>query len=678
MRCRSYLLALLMLILAGCSGGGSSAGGGASAGPGPATTGLALTVRLAPSPRVLARNGSPDVVRVEVYDLLTHTLITQGQADVPEGASQVSVFVGSVPPGRFLVVAKGVDLNGTVLLSSGETEVTVVAGSTTSLTLILSSLNLTPSLRFSAQPLNAVAGAHLAPVRVEVLDAAGSLDPAAAVPVSLTLNGTPGTLGGTLTVTSLAGVAEFSDLTVSQPGTYTLTASAPGYTSVNSLSFLIAATVGPPAQLAFATPPGNVSAFDTMLPVVVAIQDSNGVLVPTATNAVTLALAANPGPSTLSGTLTVNAVGGLATFSDLSLDVVGTGYTLMASSPGLTSLTSGAFDVTPALGSLTLVGVVPVGDSPNFPAMTNDGRFLYVPLFNDNQVRAYSVDAGSGGLTELTNSPFGGFSKPAAAAITPDDGSLFITNAMSAVLTTFSVNSSNGDLTATGSAATGSNPLRGEVTPDGSFFYVTNFFSHTLSGYNVLPGSLLSELASSPETASGFGPDSLTISPDGLFLYTSNGNVYSINSGNGDLTELLASPFVDAVGEPELDAGGNLLFVFDSASGTFRSLLRNPTTGVPTLADSFSLGSASLGTPAVEHSNQFVYFSDSGGALIYGFSFDSSGNLTPVPGSPFASGGGPGTQPTFIIAHPGADFLYVFNRVTNDISIFAISNTSGA
>ena len=49
------------------------------------------------------------------------------------------------------------------------------------------------------------------------------------------------------------------------------------------------------------------------------VQDANGNLVTTATTSITLALAANPGAATLGGTLTVNAVNGVATFSTLTL-----------------------------------------------------------------------------------------------------------------------------------------------------------------------------------------------------------------------------------------------------------------------------------------------------------------------------------------------------------------------
>ena len=47
-------------------------------------------------------------------------------------------------------------------------------------------------------------------------------------------------------------------------------------------------------------------------------------------SSVTLAIGTNPGSGTLSGTVTVAAVNGVATFSNLSINKAGTGYTLTA------------------------------------------------------------------------------------------------------------------------------------------------------------------------------------------------------------------------------------------------------------------------------------------------------------------------------------------------------------
>src|SRR5262249_47050502 len=85
------------------------------------------------------------------------------------------------------------------------------------------------SLRFLKQPTDAVAGAALAPaVTVQVLDQFNHVLTGSSANVSLAFGANPGgsTLGGTLTVTAVNGVATFSDLFLNRAGNgYTLTAS---------------------------------------------------------------------------------------------------------------------------------------------------------------------------------------------------------------------------------------------------------------------------------------------------------------------------------------------------------------------------------------------------------------------------------------------------------------------
>ena len=85
-------------------------------------------------------------------------------------------------------------------------------------------------------------------------------------------------------------------------------------------------------------------------PVEVEVLDGTGQLATSSTAAVTVAIGANPGFGTLSGTTTVHAVGGIAPFASLSIDKAGTGYSLAASSPGIAPDTSAFFDI---WGSLT-------------------------------------------------------------------------------------------------------------------------------------------------------------------------------------------------------------------------------------------------------------------------------------------------------------------------------------
>ena len=75
-------------------------------------------------------------------------------------------------------------------------------------------------------------------------------------------------------------------------------------------------------------------------PVKVEILDGSGHLDTASSAKVTVAIESNPGPGTLSGTVMVPASGGIASFSDLSINQPGIGYTLRGTSPGITSGTA--------------------------------------------------------------------------------------------------------------------------------------------------------------------------------------------------------------------------------------------------------------------------------------------------------------------------------------------------
>lgn len=89
-------------------------------------------------------------------------------------------------------------------------------------------------------------------------------------------------------------------------------------------------------------------------PVTVRAEDDDGNLVDTFTDDVTIAIDDNPAGGALSGTTTVAAEGGVATFDDLSIDEVGDPYTLEARADDLDPVTSDEFAITqpPAEGSL--------------------------------------------------------------------------------------------------------------------------------------------------------------------------------------------------------------------------------------------------------------------------------------------------------------------------------------
>ncbi|MBX3475101.1 MAG: putative Ig domain-containing protein [Planctomycetes bacterium] len=211
-----------------------------------------------------------------------------------------------------------------------------------------------PKLQFLVQPSSVAAGQAMNPaVQVEITDGAGTRLTSATNSVTLAMNANPSgsTLGGTLTVSAVAGVATFSTLSLSTAGSgnHSFTASGAGLTSGNSFSFNVLAAPVPGARLRFVSIPSTATAGQAFTtPVEVEVLDTSGVRETTFNSPVTLAIDFNAGGSTLSGTATVTATAGLATFSGLSMNRSGAGYTLRASSPGLSSGLSGPISVSHA------------------------------------------------------------------------------------------------------------------------------------------------------------------------------------------------------------------------------------------------------------------------------------------------------------------------------------------
>ena len=125
-------------------------------------------------------------------------------------------------------------------------------------------------------------------------------------------------------------------------------------------------TVASAARLAFATQPGGAQPGARLNPQpVIQAHDANGTLVAGFNGPVTITRGANPGGGTLGGTTTVNAVNGVASFSDLSISVAGTGYTLVASSGALQSAASAPFAIISPVAPTT---PTPVPSIPSVPA----------------------------------------------------------------------------------------------------------------------------------------------------------------------------------------------------------------------------------------------------------------------------------------------------------------------
>ena len=143
--------------------------------------------------------------------------------------------------------------------------------------------------------------------------------------------------------------------------------------------------------------------------VTVEIRDGNGNVVTTSTASVTVAIGTNPSVTgVLSGTTTLNAVAGVATFSNLSINLSGVGYTLNARLRWLVGPASSAFTVTPGLvprrvpsrrrrpPGRTAVALTPA-------AVAAWWMCSAIPCPRPGTTVTAALDSGSGGLGGTTN-----------------------------------------------------------------------------------------------------------------------------------------------------------------------------------------------------------------------------------------------------------------------------------
>ena len=259
-------------------------------------------------------------------------------------------------------------------------------------------------LVFTVQPVNGTAGALLAPaVKVAAQNAVGTIDPAFNGDITLWLR--DGTLLGTTTVSAVAGVATFSDLRINKAfALHRLSAMANGipqttYSDEFAISPAAATQLSFPSQPAATTPGAPIS-------VRVDAQDVFQNHAAAFTGDVTVAIGANPGGGALTGTTTVAAVAGSATFTDLRIDRPGAGYTLVASATELSSAMSATFGVaSPVVASVTV---------------TPD-TVIAVPIYPNVALRATLKDASG---VEVTGVPVSWVSSnPSIASLYLDDTS---------------------------------------------------------------------------------------------------------------------------------------------------------------------------------------------------------------------------------------------------------------
>jgi len=204
---------------------------------------------------------------------------------------------------------------------------------------------------------------------------------------------------------------------------------------------------------------------------------------------------------------------------------------------------------------LTPLGGSPfsVGRTPYAIATDPSGNFVYVANRDDSTVSAFSVDAGTGVLTEIPGSPFPLVSwdqLPVSLTVHPSGKYLFVGTAQD--VTAYSIDPATGAIAAvdasTGAGSTTAGGGQGStvVDPSGSYLYVASDLF--LYGFRIDPATGYVQLLANGRTTNGGRFIQLTIDPSGKYLLVTDNslnvtNSYKINAADGSLTPAPGNPF---------------------------------------------------------------------------------------------------------------------------------------
>ena len=226
-----------------------------------------------------------------------------------------------------------------------------------------------PHLVMTTQPSSAVTAGTGFTIAVSVETNLNALDSTFSGNVALSIDNGPtgASITGTSSATVSGGTATMGKCDTRLAGTYTLKVSGANLSPVDTLSISVAPQSTVAALVDRATAAGHRPGRYHLRPRSrgrgpVRQRDP-------LTGQVALALSNNPGSATLGGTTTVNASKGVAQFSGLTIDTVGTGYTIAATSPSVTGATTNGINVTNAAATKL---VIPSSGEP--PATTPAGQ----------------------------------------------------------------------------------------------------------------------------------------------------------------------------------------------------------------------------------------------------------------------------------------------------------------
>jgi hypothetical protein len=484
--------------------------------------------------------------------------ITVAMASGPGGLASGSTTSVSAVNG--VATFSNLMLNATGSYTLGVSDGSLTGATTSSIT-IGATTGAASKLAITQTPTAGTAGQALGTaLTVAVEDASGNVVTGNSSTVTLTVTSGPGAFanGSTTAAAAVNGVATFSNLIFNTAGTYTISVSDGSLSGATTGTI----TISPAAASKLVitqSPTATGIAGQALAPsLTVALEDAFGNVATNNNSTVNVAVSAGPARLANASTTSVAAANGVATFSGLFLDAVGT-YTLSVNDGSLTSANSGSITISAGAASKLFVSQTPVSTIAG--QAFNPGVMVAVQDAYGNAVTSgasitLAVNSGPAGFTSGSTlsatavngvATFSNLNLTAAGSYTLSASASSLTSGISPSITVNSAAASKLFVSQAPASATAGQTLNPSVLVSVEDAYGNTVTSNT--------STIALSVSSGPAGfASGSTTSATTVNGMATFsnLVLDTAGSYTLNAGDGALAAAKSSVTVNAAAASKL------------------------------------------------------------------------------------------------------------------------------
>jgi len=312
--------------------------------------------------------------------------------------------------------------------------------------------------------------------------------------------------------------------------------------------------------------------------------------------------------------------------------------------------------------------------------------YAYISLENDDKILIFTMDAGTGKLTQKEAVAVPG--RPAALAISPDRRFLYVGLRGALDIASFSIDQANGGVTQIGSAPLQGEPVAMATDRTGRFILSAYYYQRTAAVHRIENGAAVNPAVEWLMTASGahsiqtdpsnkfaFVPHIANRGPNQIYQFRFDENTGHLTPNSPALlepTEYLGPrhfcfhPSMDTVYFSDEQGCSVTAYRLDTGAGTLTAFQT-----ISTLPQGFS-GDNTCSQIQITSTGKFLYAPNRGHNSIAGFTVDPSSGMLSAAGHVATE-----AVPRAFSLDPQGKFVYAAGQQTGNLTSYVIDQDTG-